>query len=45
MQYVDLGTAYYEQRYQKRVLANLGRRAQQMGYALVKNPEVEPGVS
>ena len=45
MEYVDLGTAYYEQRYQKRVLANLGRRAQEMGYALVKNPEVEPGVS
>ncbi len=45
MQYVDLGTAYYEQRYQKRVLANLERRAKQMGYALVKNPAVEVGVS
>jgi transposase len=45
MQYVDRGTEYYEQRYQKRVLANLERRAKQMGYALMKNPVVEAGVS
>jgi transposase len=45
MQYVDRGTQYYEQRYQKRVLANLERRANQMGYALMKNPAVEAGVS
>ena len=45
MQYVDRGTQYYEQRYQKRVLANLERRAKQMGYALMKNPAVEAGVS
>ena len=45
MQYVDRGTGYYEQRYQRRVLANLERRAKQMGYALTKNPAVEAGVS
>jgi transposase len=45
MQYVDRGTQYYEQRYQKRVLANLERRAKLMGYALMKNPAIEIGVS
>jgi transposase len=38
IQYLDRGTDYYEQRYRKRVLANLERRARQMGYALMKNP-------
>jgi hypothetical protein len=28
-----------------RVLANLTRRANQLGYALVKNPDIELGVS
>ena len=32
----QMGTDYYEQRYQKRVLANLERRANQLGYALRK---------
>jgi transposase len=45
IQYLDRGTDYYEQRYRKRVLANLERRAKQMGYALMKNPAVEAGVS
>lgn len=35
----------YEQRYQKRVLANLERPAKQMGYALMKNPAIGAGVS
>jgi transposase len=45
MRYVDPGQASYEERYQTRVLANLRRRAKQLGYALVKNPEIELGVS
>jgi transposase len=45
MRYVDPGPASYEERYQTRVLANLRRRAKQLGYALVKNLETEPGVS
>jgi len=46
MRYVDPGQASYEERYQTRVLANLTRRAKQLGYALVKSPESEPvGVS
>ena len=45
MRYVDPGQASYEERYQTRVLANLTRRAKQLGYALVKNPEIEVGVS
>jgi transposase len=46
MHYVDPGQASYEQRYRTRVLANLTRRAKQLGYALVKNPESAPvGVS
>ena len=34
--YVDQGQHYYEQRYQERVLSNLSRRAQDLGYQLVK---------
>lgn len=45
MRYVDPGQASYEERYQTRVLANLTRRAKQLGYALVKNSEIELGVS
>jgi len=45
MRYVDPGQASYEERYQTRVLANLTRRAKQLGYALVKNPDIELGVS
>ena len=36
MRYVDPGQASYEERYQTRVLANLTRRAKQLGYVLVK---------
>jgi transposase len=45
LRYVDPGQASYEARYQTRVLANLTRRAKQLGYALVKTPDFELGVS
>jgi len=38
-EYVDQGQQYYEQRYQQRVLSNLSRRAQELGYRLLKDPE------
>ena len=38
MEYVDPGVEYYEERYQKRVLRNLRRRAKGLGFALVENP-------
>ncbi|WP_242540373.1 hypothetical protein [Trinickia mobilis] len=34
MDYVDPGAAYYEERYRQRVLSNLTRRADSMGYVL-----------
>jgi transposase len=34
-EYVDIGEQYYEQRYQQRVIKNLHKRAQSLGYALV----------
>jgi transposase len=33
--YVDRGQQYYEQQYQRRVIKNLERKAQEMGYSLV----------
>jgi transposase len=36
-EYVDSGQDYYEQRYQSHVDAHLTRRAQQLGYQLIKN--------
>ncbi len=38
-QYTDQGQAYYEERYRQRVVANLTRRAQQLGLKLVPIPE------
>jgi len=38
-EYVDQGQQYYERRYQQRVVSNLSRRAQELGYRLVKDPE------
>lgn len=35
MKYADPGQDYYEERYRQRVLANLRRRAEKMGYQLV----------
>jgi hypothetical protein len=40
--YVDQGQHYYEQRYQQRVLSNLSRRAQDLGYHLVKAATSSP---
>lgn len=33
-EYKDVGQDYYEHRYQKRMIANLKRRAKQFGYEL-----------
>jgi transposase len=38
-QYTDQGQAYYEEKYRQRVVANLTRRAQQLGLQLVPMPE------
>jgi transposase len=43
--YVDPGVAYYEQKYRKRVLNNLKRRARLLGYELIQNLELRPVVS
>jgi transposase len=45
MRYVDPGKDYYEERYQERVLANLRRRAQKMGFTLILTEAVEGRVS
>ena len=37
--YVDPGVSYYEDKYRKRVVNSLQRRASQMGFALVAAPE------
>jgi hypothetical protein len=39
-EYTDRGQAYYEERYRQRVVANLNRRAQQLGLQVV--PIAEP---
>jgi hypothetical protein len=44
-EYVDQGQDYYERRYQQRVVANLARRAQQLGYQLVKNEGPSPAAA
>jgi transposase len=36
-EYVDAGQDYYEQRYHRHVVAQLTRRAQQLGYQLIKH--------
>jgi transposase len=38
MEYVDPGVEYYEERYRKRVLRSLRRRAKGLGFALVEKP-------
>lgn len=43
LKYSDPGANYYEQRYRQRVLHNLRRKAEQLGYSLRQRPEV--GVS
>jgi transposase len=44
MEYVDPGVEYYEERYRQRVVRNLRRRAQRMGFALIEATP-QPGVS
>jgi len=43
--YADPGASYYEARYRQRVLDNLRRRAQQMGFTLLPTPASHGGVS
>jgi hypothetical protein len=38
-EYVDQGQQYYQRRYESRLLANLTRRAQELGYDLVKRSQ------
>jgi hypothetical protein len=38
MAYVDPGADYYEERYRKRTVENLRRRAHTLGFALVEAP-------
>ncbi len=38
MKYTDPGANYYEERYQKRLLSNLSRKAAALGYTLQENP-------
>jgi hypothetical protein len=45
MAYVDPGATYYEERYRQRVLSNLIRRAESLGYSLQQNAIPAPGVS
>lgn len=44
MTYADPGAKYYEERYKRRVIENLGRRARTLGFQLVKTIAAE-GVS
>ena len=41
-EYVDRGQDYYERRYQSRVVSQLMRRAQELGYTLTKTADVSP---
>jgi transposase len=45
MAYADPGAAYYEERYRQRVLNNLRRRADSLGYVLQQKPPEISGVS
>ena len=38
MTYADPGASYYEERYRRRVLTNLERRAKMLGYVLQEAP-------
>lgn len=44
-EYVDPGMNYYERKYQNRVFKNLAKRAEELGYELVKKQAVTEGVS
>ena len=43
--YADPGAGYYEERYKRRVIEKLQRRARGLGFTLVENPETTGGVS
>jgi len=43
--YVDPGATYYEERYRQRVLNNLIRRAESLGYSLQQKTAQAQGVS
>jgi transposase len=45
MAYADLGAGYYEERYKRRALENLKRRARSLGFTLLEDPETAGGVS
>jgi hypothetical protein len=45
MTYADPGAEYYEERYKRRVIDNLQRRAQGLGFRLVQNGAAAEGVS
>ncbi len=45
MTYADPGAKYYEERYRRRVIENLTRRAKNLGYQLVQNSVASEGVS
>lgn len=45
MSYADPGAEYYEERYKRRVIDNLGRRARSLGFQLVQNDVATGGVS
>lgn len=46
MKHIDPSTNYYEERYQKRLLDNLSRKAAALRYILQANPSVDiTGVS
>ena len=45
MTYADPGAKYYEERYKRRVIDNLARRARSLGFQLVKNDIAAEGVS
>jgi len=41
-EYVDQGQEYYERRYRARVISSLTRRAQELGYTLIKTSDLSP---
>ncbi|MBZ0155945.1 MAG: IS110 family transposase, partial [Alphaproteobacteria bacterium] len=43
--YRDSGAEYYEQQYKERVIRNLKRKAQELGYTLTLQETPVPGVS
>lgn len=43
--YTDIGGDYYEQKYQKRVVNNLKKRASELGFELVTQSPTEECVS